>query len=126
MTGDLLARIEADRLTARAALADERAAMRVKFPFVAEIVDAFREAVAADPDPPRLLPRPVYATNAHGETWGREPRPEGLAIDGDKIAHLPAFEASWRAFFAKQKEDQKTYRERMHRAIRPEERGITP
>lgn len=126
MTGDLLARIEADRVAARAALEDERAVLRVKFPLVAEIVDIFRAAAANDSTPPRLLPRPVYATNAQGETWGRKPRLEGLAIDGDKLAHLPEFEASWRAFFAGQKEDHRTYRERMQRAIRPDERGITP
>jgi len=124
MGGDLLARIEADRLAARAALEGERVLMRVKFPLVARIVDVFRAAAASDQTAPRLLPRPVYAANDAGETWGREPQSEGLAVDGDKLAHLPAFEASWRAFFAGRKEDHKTYRERMQRAIRPETRGI--
>lgn len=123
MTTDLLSRIEADRAAARAALEQERVVLRSKFPFVAEIVATFREASAADPSPPRLLPRPVYAINEQGETWGTALRGEGLPVDGDKLAHLPEFEASWRRFYAKQPDDRKTYNERMQRAIRPHMRG---
>ncbi|NII53565.1 hypothetical protein [Luteibacter sp. SG786] len=90
---------------------------------MAEIVAAFREASAADPTPPRLLPRPVYAVNDQGEKWGGAPRVDGLPVDGDKLAHLPEFEASWRRFYAKQSDDRKTYNERMQRAIRPHMRG---
>lgn len=102
-------RVASERNAAR----DER---RNRFPLMAEFIDMFRAA--------GMDPKPVHAINGARETWGREPPPEGLAVDGDKLAHLPALEASWRAFFAGQKEDHKTYRERMQRAIRPETRGI--
>lgn len=119
MTTDLLSRIEADRTAARAALEQERAVLRQRFPYVAALVATFRDAAAAEPAPPRLLPRPVYAVNDQGETWGAPPRLEGFPVDGDKLARLPEFEESWRRFYAKQPDNKTSYNERAQRAIRP-------
>jgi hypothetical protein len=65
----------------------------------------------------------VFARNAAGETWGAERNVGGIAVDCDKLAHLPEFEASWRRFYGKQKDDRKAYNERAQRAIKPHMRG---
>lgn len=107
MTGDLLARIEADRQVARQAKAE----LREQFPFMAELTDGLRDA--------GLKPRPVYATNEKGETWGAPPRVEGMRIDGEKLAHLPEYEAAWRRILGKQPDNRQTYNQRAQRAIKP-------
>jgi len=58
----------------------------------------------------------------------KEYGPEGIhvghvvvdgAVDGDKMAHLPAFEASWRKFYGKHADSRQAYNERAQRAIKP-------
>jgi len=120
---DLLAQVAPDRAQKRdeheAAQAQRRAEYRARFPLMAEMVDAFRadDAKPENQGDPFSV-RPVYAKNAAGEEWGKEPD-LGLAVDGDKLARLPEYEAFWRKSLGKRAETNATYRERMQRAIRP-------
>jgi len=107
MPDDLLARMDAERKR----YAEEREANRARFPFAMSMVDPIRTA--------GLEPKLRHAVNAAGEVLGRPPELPGIGVDGDKLAHLPEFEASWRRFYAKQPENQKTYNERAQRAVRP-------
>ncbi|NID06631.1 hypothetical protein HBF26_17180 [Luteibacter jiangsuensis] len=111
MPDDLLARIDAERKR----YDQEREANRARFPFAMSMMDPIRAA--------GLEPRLKHAVNAAGEELGRPVPLPGIGVDGDKLAHLPEFEASWRRFYAKQPDDRKTYNERMQRAIRPHMRG---
>lgn len=112
---DLLAHVAPDRAQKRAAHDEEqgrrRAEHRQRFPLMAELVDAFR-AEGMDP-------RPVFARNDAGETWGGERDVGGIAIDGDKLAHLPEYEAAWRRILGKQPDNRQTYNQRAQRAIKP-------
>lgn len=100
-----------DRATEQRATA--RADRRAQFPFMAEMTDLFRDA--------GMDPRPVFARNEAGETWGNEP-PSTLDATPDRpMTHrsLTEYEAFWRAFYAKKKDDRRTYNERAQRAIKP-------
>ncbi|NID15407.1 hypothetical protein [Luteibacter yeojuensis] len=124
---DLLARVAPDRADKRAehdaAKAQRRAEYRKRFPLVASMLDTFRESDARNPGE-SLGARPVFARNDAGEAWGAERDVGGMVIDGEKLAHLPEFEASWRRFYAKQPDDRKAYNERAQRGIKPHMRGI--
>lgn len=119
---DLLARVAPDRSDKRvehaAARAQRRAEYRERFPLMAEVVDVFREDDARNPGE-ACGARPVFARNDTDETWGVEREVDGLVIDGDKLAHLPTFEASWRKFYGKHVDSRQAYNERAKRAIKP-------
>lgn len=92
-----------------------KAALRAQFPFMAEMTDLFRDA--------GLDPRPVYAKNAQGEEWGKNPV-DVLSFNAATPAQAPGpvyadYEAFWRKSLAKKAETIATYRERMQRAIKP-------
>ncbi len=101
-------RAAAERGTAKAAL-------RAQFPFMAEMTDLFRDA--------GMDPRPVYARNAQGDEWGKNP--DGpLVFDASTTPQAPGqvykdYEAFWRKALGKKAETLATYRERMQRAIKP-------
>lgn len=121
---DLLAQVAPDRAQRRAkdaaAHAKRRAEYRARFPLMADMVDIFRaDDTALEPGEDALGAKPIFASNQAGETWGCERSVDGFAVDGDKLAHLPAFEASWRKFYGKRADTPATYRERMQRAIKP-------
>lgn len=107
MTDALLARIEADRQR----YDREREANRLRFPAAMVLADGLREA--------GLKPKLKHAINAAGEEIGAPPKLVGLAVDGDKLARLPEYEAFWRKTLGKRAETKATYHERMQRAIRP-------
>lgn len=83
---------------------------RAKFPLMAELIDQFRDA--------GMDPRPVYAKNAAGEEWGKEPD-LGFVVDGEKLANLPDYQAALHKMAAKRADTEAAYRARMQRAIRP-------
>ena len=121
---ELLAQVAPDRAQKRAehtaAQERRRAEYRTRFPLAAELMDVFRSADASlPPNQAPLSARPVFASNAVGETWGAERDVGGIAVDGDKMAHLPAFEASWRKFYGKHADSRQAYNERAQRAIKP-------
>jgi hypothetical protein len=107
MTTDLLTRITADRQR----IEQEREANRQRHPFAMELFDGLREA--------GLEPRLKHAVNAAGEELGSLPRVAGFVVDGEKLAHLPEYEAFWQKSLGKKAETNITYRERMQRAIKP-------
>ncbi|APG04937.1 hypothetical protein BJI69_14240 [Luteibacter rhizovicinus DSM 16549] len=107
MTTDLLTRITADRQR----IEQEREANRKRHPFAMEMFDGLRDA--------GLAPKLKHAVNAAGEELGSPPKVDGFVVDGDKLAHLPEYEAFWRKALGKKAETIATYRERMHRAIKP-------
>lgn len=129
---DLLARVAPNRVETlvadRVAREAKRAEMREKFPLMAEMVDVFRAFDATrdpyDEEDKPACARPVFATNAAGETWGAEPHmPSTIVKDGnwliERQERIQAAEASWRKFYAKKKDDRRTYNERAQRAIKP-------
>lgn len=92
-----------------------KADRRAQFPFMAELTDLFRAA--------GMDPRPVYARNDQGETWGNNPD-DAHPFDGATPAQAPGpvyaeYEAFWRKSLGKKAETIATYRERMQRAIKP-------
>lgn len=107
MSGDLLARIESDRRR----YDDEREANRQRFPEAMALADPLREA--------GLAPKLKYARNAAGEEIGRMPKPEGLAVDGDKYADLPNYLARLAAMAPKNWDDPRAYNARASRCIKP-------
>jgi hypothetical protein len=107
MTTDLLTRIDADRQRYDA----EREANRKRHPFAMELFDGLRAA--------GLQPRLKHAVNAAGEELGAPAKAPGFVVDGEKLAHLPEYEAFWRKSLGKKAETIATYRERMQRAIKP-------
>lgn len=112
MTTDLLSRIEADRTR----YDREREANRARFPEAMALVDGLREA--------GFKPKLKHAINAQGEAIGTPPAPVGLAVDGDKLAHLPEYEAFWKRSYGKSAETYATYNARMQRAIKPTKGAI--
>jgi hypothetical protein len=107
MTTDLLERIGGDLKRYE----QEREANRARFPFAMSLIDPVRAA--------GLEPKLKHAVNAKGEEIGRPVALPGIAVDGDKLAHLPAFEASWRKFYGKHADSRQAYNERAQRAIKP-------
>ena len=107
LTTDLLSRIEADRTRHER----EREANRARFPEAMALVDGLREA--------GFKPKLKHAINAKGEEIGAPPKLPGIGVDGDKLAHLPEYEAFWRRFYGKQKDNYAAYNQRMQRAIKP-------
>jgi len=107
MTTDLLTRITTDRQR----IEQEREANRKRHPFAMELFDGLREA--------GLEPRLKHGVNAAGEVLGAPPAMPGFVVAGDKLAHLPEYEAFWRKSLGKKAETLATYRERMQRAIKP-------
>ncbi|SEO63824.1 hypothetical protein SAMN02800692_1538 [Luteibacter sp. UNC138MFCol5.1] len=107
MPDDLLARIGGELQRYEV----EREANRARHPFAMEIVDGLR-AVG-------IKPRVVHAVNAAGEVLGKPPVLPGIGVDGDKLAHLPEYEAAWRRILGKQPDNRQTYNLRAQRAIKP-------
>lgn len=98
MTTDLLTRITADRQR----IEQEREANRARHPYAMELFDGLREA--------GLAPKLRHSVNAAGEELGAPVKLPGIGVAGDKLAHLPAYEASWRKFYGKKAETNATYR----------------
>lgn len=107
MTTDLLARIATDRLR----YDREREENRKRFPEAMALGDALRDA--------GLKPKLKHAVNEAGEQLGAPPKLPGIAVDGDKLAHLTEYQSFWQRFYGKKAENNATYRERMQRAIKP-------
>lgn len=107
MTGELLARIEAERKR----YDEERAANRARFPEAMALVDPLRAA--------GLEPKLRYARNAAGDEIGRVPEPKGLLVDGDKLARLPEYLAALRELAPKNWSDPRAYNARASRCIKP-------
>jgi len=107
MTTDLLARIGGDIQRYE----QEREANRLRHPFAMELFDGLKAA--------GLEPKLRHAVNATGEVLGRPVSLPGIAVDGDKLAHLPTFEASWRKFYGKHADSRQAYNERAQRATKP-------
>jgi hypothetical protein len=89
----------------------EREANRARHPFAMAMFDGLRDA--------GLAPKLKHAVNAAGDELGSPVKLPGISVDGDKLAHLPAYEAFWRNFYGKKAETYITYRERMQRAVKP-------
>jgi hypothetical protein len=120
---DLLAQVAPDReARAEAHRAEQqrrRDEHRARFPAMAEMVDMFRAADAADPAHP-FNGRPVHAMNEQGASWGQLPdQSKSIAVDGDKLAHLTEYQSFWQRFYAKKAENNATYGAGMQRSIRP-------
>ncbi|KAF1005454.1 MAG: hypothetical protein GAK28_03206 [Luteibacter sp.] len=107
MTGDLLARIEAERKR----YDDERADNRKRFPYAMELLDPVRDA--------GLAPKLRHATNANGDSIGRPPALPGIGVDGDKLARLPEYLTALRELAPKNWNDPRAYNARASRCIKP-------